>query len=172
MGTEDVPGFRAGLRSSLKWSYWELAARDCRSLRFDTLGIPGGMGTSSTEEVDRLHAHMEELQRGVAKSRNGGESRLSHIISKLVSLRYTYAELADKRWTGITKSVLLALLSSKVHGSNYGADSQSAAPRLVSALGRHAKKRGETSLDPTGKSARATRSQAWYGLQPVKTFFR
>src|SRR5947207_2946098 len=43
---------------------------------------------------------------------------------------------------------------------NCGADSQSAAPRLVSAFGRRAKKRVETSLDPAGKSARATRSQA------------
>src|SRR5258708_38906621 len=40
--------------------------------------------------------------------------------------------------------------------SNCGADSQSAAPRLISAHGRRAKKRVETSLDPAGKSARAT----------------
>src|SRR5260370_1031760 len=40
------------------------------------------------------------------------------------------------------------------HRSNRGADSQSAAPRLVSAL--RAKKRVETSLDPAGKCACAT----------------
>src|SRR5258708_30020621 len=40
--------------------------------------------------------------------------------------------------------------------SNCGADSQSAAPRLISASGRRAKKRVETSVDAEGKSARAT----------------
>jgi hypothetical protein len=41
---------------------------------------------------------------------------------------------------------------------NRGADSQSAAPRLVSALCGRAKRRVETSLDPAGKSACATGS--------------
>src|SRR5258708_25014536 len=52
----------------------------------------------------------------------------------------------------------IALLCCRVPRSNRGADSQSAAPRLISALGGRAKKRVETSLDPAGKSACATGS--------------
>src|SRR5260370_604279 len=52
----------------------------------------------------------------------------------------------------------IGLLCCRVPRSNRGADSQSAAPRLISALGGLAKKRVETSLDPAGKSACATGS--------------
>ena len=47
--------------------------------------------------------------------------------------------------------------------SRRGADTQSAAPALMPAHGAGAQKRVETSLDPAGKSACATRSPVVIG---------